>query len=145
MAAVSLKLVVLGLVVLLADTSSSAKESNNNNQPLAGLEKVLKQVSSVKAESIVDNKMANNVTSTLNEMAMNLRRMFVENRRLNQQVQELVTRVQNTTGLNATSTIGSLQQQTPNLSSLSNSLGNMNMNSLNLTNLSTLMPRFNVA
>ena len=119
---------------LIATTLIQAKETQQNNQPLAGLDRMLKQANGVKVDAIVDNKLATNVTNALNEMAMNLRKMFAENRRLNQQVQELVNRVQNATGVNATNTFGNLQQQASNFSNMANNL--------NLQSMSTLMPRF---
>lgn len=126
--------------VLVASTIVQAKEpqnnANGNNQPLAGLDRMLKQANGVKVDAIVDNKLASNVTNALNDMAMNLRKMFAENRRLNQQVQELVTRVQNATGVNATNTFGNLQQQASNFSNLANNL--------NLQSMSTMLPRFNI-
>lgn len=77
------------------------KETQPQAQPLAGLDKMLKQANGVKLDAIIDNKLASNVTNALNDMAQNLRKMFIENRRLTMQVQELVNRVQNATGVNA--------------------------------------------
>lgn len=114
-----------------------SKESQVANQqqaqPLANFDKILKQASGVKVDAIVDNKLASNVTNALNDMAQNLRKMLVENRRLSMQVQDLMSRVQNVTGVNATNTISAIQQQATNMSSvngLSGLGGQMNMGSL---------------
>lgn len=117
------------VLVSLGAQMEAAKEAANQNQPLANMDKVLKQVSNVRMDSVVDNRLASNMTSTLNEMAMNLRKMFMENRRLSGQIQEVMTRVQNVSGINATSTISNLQQQAPNISSLTNMANNMNLSS----------------
>lgn len=118
-----------------------AKEPSGNNgpqqpqqqQPLAALDKILKQANGVRVDAIVDNKLASNVTNALNEMALNLRKLFMENRRLTSQVQEVIQQVQNVTGVNATSAIKTMQQQTANMSTF-------NTSNINLGNL---MPRFN--
>lgn len=132
-------IVTVVLVLLCCNQVSQAKEAANKNSnqgqqqaPLGNLDNMLKQANGVKVDAIMDSKMASNVTNALNDMAMNLRKMFMENRRLSNQVQEVLQRVQNATGVNATNAIGNAQQQAANFSS-----GN-----LNLTNLSTLMPRF---
>lgn len=133
-----LSTILIVVAIAVAAATVLAKEAqnnaNNNNQPLSGLDRMLKQANGVKVDAIVDNKLAQNVTNALNEMAMNLRKMISENRRLNQQVQELVNRVQNATGVNATSTFGNLQQQASNFSNMANSL--------NLQSMSTMLPRF---
>ena len=130
--------VVFLSIAMIAIANIQAREAQNNannNQPLAGLDRMLKQANGVKVDAMVDNKLAANVTNALSEMALNLRKMFVENRRLSQQVQELINRVQNATGVNATNTIANMQQQASNFSGLANNL--------NLRSLSTMMPRFN--
>lgn len=104
-----------------------AKESTGNSQqqPLANLDKILRQTNGVQIDAIMDNKLATNVTNALSDMASNLRKMFAENRRLSVQVQDVLNRVQNATGVNATKTISSLQQA--NVTSLSSqlNLGNL--------------------
>lgn len=121
------------LLILLLVTSSEqsqAKESPGvQQQPLAQLDKVIRQANGIKVDSIVDSKLASNVTNTLNEMALNLRKMFMENKRLSNQVQDVLQRMQNATGVNATSTINGLQQQASNMSSMSN-LNNLNVNNM---------------
>lgn len=126
-----LAIVLLCAAVLIGSLQvNQAKEAGSqSNQPLGALDKVLKQASTIRMDSVVDNKLASNMTNTLNEMAMNLRKMFMENRRLSSQVQEVMTRVQNVSGINATNTISNLQQQAPNITSLANMA-----NSMNLTN-----------
>lgn len=114
---------VLLLALLITCQCIEAKENSNNQQqeqPLANLDKVIRQANGIKIDSLMDSKLASNVTNTLNEMAMNLRKMFMENRRLSSQVQDVIKRMQNATGVNATSTVNSFQQQATNLSSLSN-------------------------
>jgi hypothetical protein len=130
--------VAILVLVLVVTAANQGKESQNNanNQPLSGLDKMLRQANGLKIDAIVDNKIASNVTNALTEMANNLRKMMMENRRLNQQVQELVIRFQNVTGANATSSLGNLQQQASNFSNLANNL--------NMRNMSALMPRFNI-
>lgn len=115
--------------------TGSVNQAAGQQQPLAGFDKILGQASVVRMDTFTDNRMTSNLTNALNEMALNLRKIVVENRRLNTQVQELMSRVQNSTGINATSTIGNLQQQAANLPNLANS-------PMNLQSLSTLMPRF---
>lgn len=83
----------------------------------------------------MDNKLIGNVTNTLNDMAMNLRKMFAENRRLSSQVQDVIQRVQNVTGV-TNNTMKAIQQQ-----ALTN--GNQANYSLNNLNISSLLPRFN--
>lgn len=123
----SLSTSVLLLVLLSSDLSASAKDANQGgNPPLGNLDKVMQQANGMKFDAITDSKLASNVTNALNEMAMNLRRMFAENRRLTAQVQDVLQRVQNVTGVNATTTVGSLQQQASNMSNLSNMGGNLN-------------------
>lgn len=117
--------VVLLLVLLTTCQNVRAKENTNNQQqqqPLASLDKVVRQANGIRLDSLMDNKLASNVSITLNEMAMSLRKMFMENRRLSSQVQDVLLRVQNATGVNATSTINNLQAT--NISSLSD----MNLN-----------------
>jgi len=110
------------MFILLAITKNlvNAKDSSSDQQPLTNLDGVLKQANGLKVDSIVDGKLASNVTNTLNEMALNLRKMFVENRRLSSQVQDVLQRMQNVTGINATNTISKIQQQASNVSSLNN-------------------------
>lgn len=92
---------------------SVARQHNQTNsvdsrqQPLANLDKVLKQASEVKVDAIADPKLTANLTNMFSEMANNMRKMLMENKRLQVQVQETLARVQNTTGFNATA----LQQQ----------------------------------
>lgn len=110
--------------------SKEAQGTNQQVQPLAGLDKMLKQANGVKLDAIVDNKLATNVTSALNDMAQNLGKIFIENRRLNMQVQDLISRVQNATGINAASTLGAIRQQATNMSSIHGLGGNANLSSL---------------
>lgn len=106
------------------------KDNQKKNEPLSNVNEALKQASSIKVDQVMGEKMMANMSIVLNEMAANLRKMFAENKRLNNQVQEVLQRVQNVTGVNATSTIKNLQQQST-----------ANMTYLNSLNLSTLMPR----
>ena len=124
---ISLLASLLAVSVLLVEIVKTDEVRAGNQQPLAELDKMLKQANGVKVDAIVDNKLASNVTKVLNDMATNLRKMFVENRRLNVQVQDLFSRVQNATGVNATNTFGSIQQQASNISALT---GHMNVSSL---------------
>lgn len=115
--------VLLLLVLLVTCHQAEAKENSNNQQqeqPLANLDKVIRQANGIKIDPLMDSKLASNVTNTLNDMAMNLRKMFMENRRLSSQVQDVIKRMQNATGVNATSTVNSFQQQATNLTSLNN-------------------------
>lgn len=124
---------ILLLLVFFSSNQSDvgAKEATSSNQqPLSQLDKILKQTNNIRVDSVMDSKLTSNVTQTLNEMAMNLRKMFMENRRLSNQVQDVLQRMQNATGVNATNTINSLQQQTPNVTSLTNQLNNINLNNL---------------
>lgn len=114
-----------------------ASGANQQVQPLANLDKVLKQASGVKVDAIVDNKLAANVTNALNDMAQNLRKMFVENKRLTMQVQDLMGRVQNVTGVNSTNALGAIQQQAANMSNVG-ALSGLN----NPANLGSLLSRF---
>lgn len=130
----SIFLSISELILLLVFFTSNqpninAKEAGNQ-QPLSQLDKILKQTNNVRVDSVVDSKLASNVTQTLNEMAMNLRKMFMENRRLSNQVQDVLQRMQNVTGVNATNTISSIQQQAPNVTSLTNQLNNINLSSV---------------
>ena len=120
-----------------ANSQTEAKDENkqpsSNNQPLANLDKVLRQTNNVANEALANTKLVSNMTNALNDMAAKLRKMFAENRRLNTQIQSLVTRVQNSTGLNTTTTSlnNTIQQQAANLSSLAKSI-----------NMTNLIPRF---
>ena len=123
------------LLCLTLNSIESAKGlpqtgSGNSQQPLSNLDKIVRQTNGLRIDSILDNKMASNVTSTLNEMAMNLRKMILENRRLSSQVQEVLVRVQNVTGLNATSAVSNLQQQASSVPNISNPMGQFNVSSL---------------
>jgi len=95
------------------------KPANNNQaqnqQPLAGLDRILGQAQSFRMDSLpmIDTRVASNVTNVLNDMALNLRKIVMENQRLSTQVQELLNRVQNSTGFNATNTLGNLQPRVP--------------------------------
>lgn len=113
----ALALSSVGLQALLA-----AKEptGNNQQQPLANLDKILRQANGVQMDAIMDNRLAANVSNALNDMALNLRKLFTENRKLSMQVQDVLNRVQNATGVNATKTLSNLQQA--NVTSLSNQL-----------------------
>lgn len=104
--------------------------------PLANLDKLLRQTNSqVRIESLMDSKMANNMTSILNDMVMSMNKMVLENKRLSTQVQEVLNRVQNSTGVNGTTTLTKLQQQAPSMTSNLNDLGLSNFS--NLTNLAS--------
>lgn len=128
--------VVLLMLLLTVFHYTTAKENTNNQpQPLENLDKVIRQANGMKFDSMMDSKLASNVSTTLNEMAMNLRKMFMENRRLSSQVQDVLKRMQNATGVNATSAINNFQQQT-NLTSLNN------LSNLSNTNLSSVLSRF---
>lgn len=118
------------------EAGNRQQTNNNNNQPLANLDKVLKQANGIKVDAIMDPKLASNVTNALNEMAINLRKMLTENRRLSSQIQEVVQRVGNATGVNATTAMNGMQQQTSNLTGL--------VNTANLNSLTSLMSRFQV-
>ena len=120
--------------------TKEAQGANQQVQPLANLDKMLRQANGVKVDAIVDNKLASNVTNALNDMAQNLRKMFVENRRLTMQVQDLIGRVQNVTGVNATNALGTIQQQAANMSNASSFGG---LNGLNgQMNMGSLLQRF---
>lgn len=125
---------VLLLLLIASSHDIEAKEAASQTagqQPLGQLEKVLKQTNGIKMDAIMDQKLASNVTNALNEMALNLRKMFVENRRLTSQVQDVLQRLQNTTGVNATSTFNTIQQQAANPAVINN-----------ITNLSSMASRF---
>lgn len=113
--------------------------ANSAQQPLANFDKIMQQVNGVKLDGIVDGRMTSNVTNALNEMTLNLRKMVAENRRLQAQMQELLNRVQNATGVNATA-VNNLQQQAATVTNLTNPNGPQ----MNLQTLSTLMPRFSM-
>lgn len=125
------------LVLLLAGKTDCSPATGDNSAPLANMDKVMKVASNVKFDSITDPKLASNVTNALNEMANNLRKMFMENRRLSAQVQDVLQRVQNatnSTGTNATATVANIQKQ-----------ANQNMPNMTNLNLNNLMPRFQAA
>lgn len=127
MATNKLLIVSLLLIASIIQASSGAKEgASNQQQPLANLDKVLRQTNGVQIDAIVDNKIASNMTTMLSDMASNLRKMFMENRRLSMQVQDVLNRVQNATGVNATKALSSIQQQGTNATNLGNlNLGNV--------------------
>lgn len=126
----SISEILLLLVFFTSNQSNAGAKEATNQQPLSQLDKILKQTNSGRVDSVVDSKLASNVTQTLNEMAMNLRKMFMENRRLSNQVQDVLQRMQNVTGVNATNTISSVQQQNLNVTSLTNQLSNVNLSSV---------------
>lgn len=107
------------------------QSKDNRNQPLSNLNHLLKQNNNIKLDTIVNDKMVSNMTIAFNEMALNFGKMLGENKRLSNQIQEVVQRVQNVTGVNANSTIKNIQQQANN--------SNMSLASFNLNNL---IPRF---
>lgn len=121
-------LLVLYLTGNLNEISAKENQSANNDQ-LSNLSQLLKQTNGVKVDALMDNKLLSNVSSTLNDMAANLRKMFAENRRLSSQVQDVLQRVQNVTAVN-NNTLKAFQQQAAN-----SSLGGFN--------LTNIMPRFN--
>lgn len=122
---VSLNFLVTGLAVLILVASFNQAKETKNEQPLANLDKIMRQANGVKLDSVMDPKLTSNVTNTLNEMAMNLRKMFMENRRLSSQVQDVLQRMQNATGVNVTNSMNNLQQQATS----------MNASNINLNNL----------
>lgn len=121
---ISLSSVVLLYLIFACNWQVDAKESNQ--QPLGNLDKVLQQVNGTQmTETLMDAKLASNMTNALNEMAMNLRKMFAENRRLTVQVQDVIQRVQNATGVNSTTALGKANQQALLNLSNPNSINNL--------------------
>lgn len=130
-------LIVLCAALIASSAECYAKETNQNagNQPLANVDKIMKQANNMRMDSLVDSKLASNMTNTLNDMAMNLRKMFMENRRLSSQIQEVMSRVQNATGVNATSAMNNLQQQASNMTNMTNLQNLPNLPTLNIRSL----------
>lgn len=132
---------VILIITLASRGIISAKESNNSKQqqqqPLASVDKMIRQASGNlgQVNAAIDEKTVNNMTSVLNEMAANLRKMFMENKKMQQQMQEVLTRVSNGTGINATSVMTTMQQQAANAP----------MNLTSISSISNLLPRFPVA
>lgn len=130
---------VIKIVLLVASASSALAYwagPASTAAPLANLDKLLRQTNSqIRIENLMDSKMANNITSVLNDMVMSMNKMVLENKRLSSQVQEVLNRVQNSTGINGTTTLTKLQQQGPSMTSNLNDLGLNNFN--NLTNLAS--------
>lgn len=93
-------------------TTAETLSKQQRQQPLANLDKVIKQASEVKMDAITDPKLTSNLTSVFNEMANNMRKMFMENKRLQMQVQETLVKVQNATGINATTIQSQMTNQT---------------------------------
>lgn len=104
-------------------TSCAPKEQqqskDSRSQPLSSLDKIMKH-------NTIDEKTVSNMTFALNEMALNLGKMLSENKRMTSQLQEVMQRVQNVTGVNTNSTIKNLQQA---------DMANISLASLNLLNL----------
>lgn len=127
---------LLLLLTLLTSNHADveAKGPSTTPQPLASLDKMLSQVNGVKVDAIMDPKVTSNVTNLLNEMAMNMRKVLFENRRISSQVQDVLHRVQNATGVNATTAINNMQQPLANASNLTN-----------MNNLNNVLSRFQVA
>lgn len=114
---------IYSALALLKETSTSA--------PLSNLDKILKQTNSqIRVDNLMDSKMANNITSVLNDLMMSINKVVLENKRLSSQVQEVLTRVQNTTGIDS-ATLGKIRQQAPNMTSGLNDMGMGNLNNLN--------------
>lgn len=131
----------LSLVLLVSSLSSAIAYwagPTSTAAPLGNLDKFLRQTNSqIRVENLMDSKMANNITSVLNDMVMSMNKMVLENKRLSTQVQEVLGRVQNSTGLNGTTTLSKLQQQSPSMTASLNDLGLQSFN-----NLSNLANRF---
>lgn len=121
------------LVISTTLTMGFLKDGNaNSNQPMSNLDKLIRQSSAqVKLDNLLDSKLTSNLSSVLNEVAMSINKMVLENRRLTAQVQEVMARVQNTTGINGTTTMVRIQQQTPNMTKSINQLSLSNMKSIN--------------
>lgn len=129
---------VILIITLASRGTISAKESNNpkqqQQQPLANVDKIIRQASGNlgQLDSVIDPKAVSNMTNVLNEMAANLRKMFSENKKIQQQMQEVLNRVSNTTGINATNAMTTMQQQAANIP----------MNLTSIGSFSNLLPRF---
>lgn len=120
---------ILSLYLLVEAKDNRAQSNDNKNQPLGNLDKLLRQSNApMRIDNLMDNKLATNITNMLSEMALNMNKMVLENKRLTSQLQEVITRVQNSTGINGTNAITKLQQQAPNITT---SLNDISLNNLN--------------
>lgn len=126
-------LAIISTVLLISNSLEGAKEKQaNKDQPLSNLDNLLRQQNApMRIENLVDSKMANNITNVLNEMAFSMNKMILENKRLSSQLQDVLNRVQNSTGVNAPAAIARFQQQAPNITS--------NLNDFSLTNLNKMV------
>lgn len=126
---------VILIITLASRGTISAKENNNSKQqqqqqqPLAGVDKMFRQVNGNLSQ--FDSVAMSNMTNVLNEMAANLRKMFSENKKIQQQMQEVLNRVSNNTGINATNAMTNIQQQAANVP----------MNITSVGSFSNLLPR----
>ena len=123
---------IIVLVALIASgllvRAATKPGSDNRNQPLGNFDKMLRQSNiSTRVEGLMDNKLATNTTNLLSEMTLNMNKIILENKRLSSQLQEVVNRVQNTTGISPSVTVNRLQQQAPNMTA--------NLNELSFTNI----------
>ena len=98
--------------------NGSSAQIRAEQQPLAGLEKLFAQTGGLGLSQMVDSRSASNLTDKFNEMAMNVRKIIEENQRLNSQIRELLVGVQNSTGVNATNSMNSIQQQLTSVTKL---------------------------
>lgn len=112
-----------------------AKENQGDNkqqnqQPLANIDKLLRQNNGLRLDSFTDGPMASSLSKAFTESLSGFRRIF-EDKKVVAQFQENVQRVQNTTGVNATNLITNLQKQAS-----SSNLTNLT-NNVNLTNIAS--------
>lgn len=120
-------LLITEVILVITLASRGIASSKDQNQPLSNAEKMLRDMNLTRVMS--DPKEVNNMTNMLSDMAANMRKMFAENKKMQQQMQEILTRVSNTTGINATGMASTVQQRTEsvplNLTSITGSLSNM--------------------
>lgn len=109
-------LVLVGLVVSIQVVLGADNKQAINNQPLASLNAAVRQLGSM------DSKTMANVTSALEQVANNMRKMLEDNARIQSDVKNFLLAVQNTTGVNMTAAANNLRTQSLNTASLSSLL-----------------------
>lgn len=104
------------LVITLASRGIlSAKDAKDQRQqPLSNADAMLREVNQSGLRGVNQKALAN-MTDLLNDMAANMRKMFSENKKMQQQMQEVLARVSNATGVNATGVAASVQERAANV------------------------------